>query len=119
MTQQINASCLVYIPEYSLEAYKHYCRTGDYDHAMKSVILWPKSEGQPEGWILLGRAQITLDPLSHEDLVDQQITVLRKQRTDVQAKAQSAINQIEEKIQNLLAIGHTPKQSEVDDADSL
>lgn len=119
MTQQIKASCLAYVPEYSIESYKHLLQADLYDQAMDSIIFLAESADRPEGWIIVGRAQITLDPRPHEDLVAQQIAALREQRSAVQAKAQSTINQIEEKIQNLLAIGYTPKQSEVDDADSL
>lgn len=115
MTQQITTWCFMYAPDYNLDDYKYYCQQGNYDEAMRSVFLWPETAEGPDGWIFLGRAQITFDPVSPEDLVEQQIAVLRGQRSDVQAKAQSAINKIEEKIQNLLAIGHTPKQSEVDD----
>lgn len=114
MTQQIKASSLAYVPEYSIEDYKHHFQAGSYEEAMRYVILLPEPANRPEGWILVGRAQITLDTPSLEDLVARQITVLREQRSAVQAKAQSTINQIDEKIQNLLAIGHTPKQSEAD-----
>jgi len=117
MTQQIKASCLAYVPEYSIEGYKHHFQAGSYEEAMRYVIFLAESADRPEGWILVGRAQITLDPRPHEDLVAQQIAALREQRSAVQAKAQSTINQIEEKIQNLLAIGHTPEKPETDNGE--
>lgn len=44
--------------------------------------------------------------VTHEDAVKQIVAGLQKEKTNIQAKAQSELNKIDEKINSLLAITH-------------
>jgi hypothetical protein len=60
------------------------------------------------GWTFVGEATIEVDLiLKPEELIASKIETLKAQQTKVRAETQQRLNQLEDMIQNLLAIGYT------------
>lgn len=57
-----------------------------------------------EGWVLVGKAQITIDLPSLDEVVTNQVAALRQQITNVRAEAENKATQLERQVQQLLAI---------------
>lgn len=56
------------------------------------------------GWIEVGSADITVTLVSREEFTRAQIATLKQQRREIEAKAAAALNEIDSRIQNLLAL---------------
>lgn len=65
------------------------------------------------GYILVGNAEITVRLMPHEEITETAIAVLREQKKHVQAQAQRAIDDIDSRIQNMLALPYIPEVMEV------
>lgn len=69
----------------------------------KLIEGWAK-----DGYILIGSSEITVRLMPNEEITSSAIASLKEQKKDIQAKAQMAINEIEGRIQNMLALPYTP-----------
>lgn len=56
------------------------------------------------GWTKIGKAQITLDLLSDEKMVESKVASIQAEITRVRADAENTITQLAEKLNSLLAI---------------
>ncbi len=60
-----------------------------------------------EGYMVVGRAEITIELLPTKKVTEHAVATLRKQKEKVMADAQAEATSIERQIQSLLAIEHT------------
>lgn len=63
-----------------------------------------KATWAKDGYIMVGKAQITIDLLPTKDVTKHAVTALQEQRKVVQANAAAEITRIDAQIQSLLAI---------------
>ena len=63
----------------------------------------------PLGWIKIGMATITLTLDDHEQIVGNQIAMLKAAKQKVQADCEVALNQLDGQIQSLMCIEHKPE----------
>lgn len=65
----------------------------------------PHEDGTPpDGWVQVGTAEITVTLAPQDQIVGNQIAMLKAAQKKVRADAENALNQIEGQIQSLMAI---------------
>ena len=71
-----------------------------------SLILFnlPPDCACPTGYLEVARAEVTFTPDPRPDLVAREVSMLRKKIDETRAEAESRARQLEERIQNLLAL---------------
>ena len=73
-------------------------------------LMFSNSDMRDAGWTYVGESTITVTlVLTHEQLIVSKIETLKAQQTKLRAEAQERVNQLEDMIQNLLAISYTPE----------
>ena len=71
-------------------------------------MVFSRCDMRDSGWTFVGEATIEVDLiLKPEELIASKIETLKAQQTKVRAETQQRLNQLEDMIQNLLAIGYT------------
>lgn len=65
------------------------------------------SDMSPHGWTYVGEARVTIEIVDENTALNNRIASLKKEKQTIQAKAQMEANQIDEEIQQLLALGYT------------
>lgn len=75
------------------------------ERAVSSLAMHaPFEYGEPEGWVKVGTAEVTVTFDDPEKITKTQIAMLRAAQKKVKADCEVALNQIEGQIQSLLAI---------------
>lgn len=78
------------------------------EQAVGALKYYGDSDMTSCGWVKVGTAEVTLTFESTETVVNNQIAVLRKAKELVQAEAQRKLNELDERIGNLLCLEHKP-----------
>jgi hypothetical protein len=76
---------------------------GDSVHAI-STMAYSDSDMQRAGWTLVGEAEITVILVDEDQIILNKVDSLRAEKNRIIADAQVKVNDIEGKIQSLLAI---------------
>jgi len=94
-----------------VKLYIHY-HTKTFSPDKYIIATCDMSRNYPDSYVLLETREITLDINQPEpfDIIALQVDQLRDQKETILAEAQRQISQVEDKIQQLLCIDHTPVQ---------
>ncbi len=57
-----------------------------------------------EGWVKVGEAEITVTMRDKNEIIDEQVSVLKEAKRRIQAESVARVTQIDAQIQSLLAI---------------
>jgi hypothetical protein len=70
-----------------------------------------------ESYILLAKKEVSFDVPDHEDVIKEEIEALEQRKTKIRAAKQKELDDVDEKIQKLLSIGHDAHTEYDDDHD--
>jgi len=78
------------------------------ERVVSALTYWePYDENHiPDGWSRVGKAEITVSFIDYEEIISNQVAVLKKAKEKIQAKCQLDINEIDYQIGKLLCIEH-------------
>lgn len=92
-----------WISEYRQEEFAQALHSGDATTLVSSIAL-SNNNMTGFGWTRVGTAEVTLE-VEGEDVIRQNmVSALRAQQKEVQAKAQAEVVNLEQRVQDLLAI---------------
>ena len=75
---------------------------------LRSIHLSPHENMANHGWTRVGTARVEVTLVGKDVMVENKIESLKAEKQKILADAQLKVTQIEEKIQNLLAISFDP-----------
>lgn len=74
------------------------------DESIASKLFYSSSDATVHGWTLVGKATITVEIPEPDQLIANKVASLRKEITQTRADAEMKARDLEEKVQQLLAI---------------
>jgi len=107
---KIEVTTAAWLTETRQESFAAALRSGDPEYLVNSMAF--SSLDMSDHWTRIGEATITVDIQDEEIIKRGMVKTLQAERKRVLADAQVKVNAINAKIQNLLAIEHTPEAAE-------
>ena len=87
--------------------------TLDYEpENLLSCVAFHQFDMKDQGWTYVGKAEITLTLVDHDQVIANKVDSLRAEQTAIRADAQKKITELNGEIQNLLAIAFDAKLEE-------
>lgn len=79
------------------------------DPACVGRLTYTVHDMKSAGWTFVGEAEITIDVVDKNTLIDNKVAALKEELKTVRAEAHMKSMRLEEKIQNLLALSFDPE----------
>lgn len=76
------------------------------ERVVSDIAFYKPNGSAPDGWVKVGMAEVTVTFDAREQVVSNQVAMLRAAKQKVQADAELALNQLEGQIQSLLCLEH-------------
>ena len=81
-----------------------YCATNSADPSDIENLSFTPYDMADKGWVKVGEAEITVTMRDKNEIIDEQVSVLKEAKRRIQAESVARVTQIDAQIQSLLAI---------------
>lgn len=73
-----------------------------------SGVSYSNAQMESVGWTFIGNAEVTVELVDKNTLIDNKVSALRAEAANIRAEAAAKVTRIEGKIQQLLCIENNP-----------